>query len=48
MEDDECLAEFRVRKRGIPLSEEALQIPEGLTLRQRSVVGGMEDLLHAV
>ena len=28
MEDDECLAEFRARKRDISLLEEALQIPE--------------------
>jgi len=39
MEDDECLAEFRVRKRDIPLLEEALHIPEEFTLTQRSVVG---------
>lgn len=44
MEDDECLAEFRVRKRDIPLLEEALQIPEEFTLEQRSVVGGTEGL----
>ena len=39
MEDDECLAEFRVRRRDIPLLEEALQIPDEFTLEQRSVVG---------
>lgn len=39
MEDDECLAEFRVRKRGIRLLEEALQIPEEFTLERRSVGG---------
>ena len=44
MEDDECLAEFRVRKSDIPLLEEALQIPEEFTLEQRSVVGGTEGL----
>jgi len=44
MEDDECLAEFRVRKRDIPLLEEALQIPDKFTLEQRSVVGETEGL----
>ena len=47
MEDDECLAEFRVRKRDIPLLEEALQIPEEFTLEQRSVVGGNGRFMHA-
>ena len=44
----ECLALFRVRKRDIPLLEEAPQIPEEFTPTQRSVVGGMEGLLHAL
>ena len=42
MEDDECLAEFRVRKCDISLFEEALQIPEEFMLEQQSVVKGME------
>ena len=42
MEDDECLAEFRVRKCDISLFEEALQIPEEFMLEQQSVVEGME------
>lgn len=44
MKNDECLAEFRARKRDIPLLEEALQIPEEFTLKQRSVLGGTEGL----
>jgi len=44
MEDDECLAQFRVRKHDIALLEEALQIPDEFTLEQRSFVGGTEGL----
>ena len=34
MEDDECLAEFRVRKRDIPALAEALQIPDWISCNQ--------------
>ena len=44
MENDECLAEFRARKRDIHLLEGAVQIPEEFTLKQRSVLGGTEGL----
>ena len=44
MEDDECLAEFRVRKRDLPLLADALGIPDVFICEQRSVVGGMEAL----
>ena len=44
MEDDECLAEFRVNKRDIPALAEALQIPDWITCNQRSKVEGIEAL----
>ncbi|XP_068704403.1 uncharacterized protein [Montipora foliosa] len=44
MEDDECVAEFRVRKRDIPLLGEVLQIPEVVICNQRSIADGMEAL----
>ena len=44
MEDDECLAEFRFRKRDLPLLAEALQIPHVFICDQRSVADGMEGL----
>ena len=44
MNDSECLAEFRVKKRDLPLLAEALQIPDSFTCYQRSVVSGMEGL----
>ena len=44
MNDFECLAEFRVKKRDLPLLAEALQIPDSFTCYQRSVVRGMEGL----
>ena len=42
MEDDECLAEFRVRKRDIPALAEALQIPDWISCNQRSKAEGTE------
>ena len=44
MADDECLAEFRVRKADLPVLAEALEIPPHFTCAQGSVVGGMEGL----
>ena len=44
MEDDECLAEFRVRKNDLPRLAEALQIPNEFTCEQRSVIPGIEGL----
>lgn len=44
MEDDECVAEFRVRKRDIPLLGEVLQIPEVVICNQRSIADGTEAL----
>ena len=44
MNDSECLAEFRVKKRDLPILAEALQIPDSFTCSQRSVVSGMEGL----
>lgn len=44
MEDDECIAEFRVKKRDIPILAEALQIPQHFTCYQRSKVDGLEGL----
>lgn len=47
MDNYECLAEFGARKPDIVLLEEALQIPGEFTLKQRSVLGGNEGLMHA-
>ena len=44
MEDSECLAEFRVHKRDIPVLADALQIPPTFRCRQRSVCEGIEGL----
>ena len=44
MNDSECLAEFRVKKRDLPILAETLQIPDSFTCYQRSVVSGMEGL----
>ena len=44
MEDDECLAEFRVKKRDIPALAEALQIPDWISCNQRSKAEGTEAL----
>ncbi|XP_068677291.1 uncharacterized protein [Montipora foliosa] len=44
MNDSECLAEFRVKKRDLQILAEALQIPDSFTCYQRSVVSGMEGL----
>ena len=44
MNDDECKAEFRVRKRDPPTLAQALRIPRSFQLSQRSVVDGMEGL----
>ena len=42
MNDSECLAEFRVKKRDLEILADALQIPDSFTCDQRSVVTGME------
>ena len=44
MNDDECNAELRVRKRDLPTLAQALRIPPAFHLSQRSVVDGMEGL----
>ncbi|KAL7388340.1 hypothetical protein ABVT39_011989 [Epinephelus coioides] len=44
MEEDECLAEFRVRKCDLPVLADVLGIPDKFICDQRSVVGGMEGL----
>ena len=44
MQDDECLAEFRVKKEDVPVLAEALQIPETVRCEQRSVCDGIEGL----
>ena len=42
MTEDECLAEFRVRKQDLETLAEALQIPESFYCMQRSKIDGME------
>ena len=44
MENSECVAEFRVKKRHIPVLAEALQIPPSFTCNQRSKADGIEAL----
>ena len=44
MNDSECLAEFRVKKRDLEILADALQIPDSFTCDQRSVLTGMEGL----
>lgn len=44
MQNDECLAEFRVHKNDLPILADVLGIPNQFILEQRSVVGGMEAL----
>ena len=44
MQDDECLAEFRVKKEDVLVLAEALQIPETVRCEQRSVCDGIEGL----
>ena len=44
MEDDECLAEFRVKKRDIPALAEALRIPDWIRCYQRSNAEGTKAL----
>ena len=44
MGDDECIAEFRVKKRDIPVLAAALQIPGTVTCSQRSKADGTEAL----
>ena len=44
IEDDECLAEFRVKKRDISALAEALQIPDWISCNQRSKAEGTEAL----
>lgn len=44
LDDDECLSEFRFRKHDLPLLAEVLQIPDKITLYQRSVCSGLEAL----
>ena len=44
MDDSECVAEFRVKKRDLPDLAAALQIPNQFVCHQRSVADGMEGL----
>ena len=44
MDDGECLAEFRVKKRDLETMSDALQIPCSFTCDQGSVSDGMEGL----
>ena len=44
LDESECLAEFRFRKRDIPQLYNVLQIPDTLTCNQRSVCDGVEGL----
>ena len=44
MQNDECLAEFRVRKNDLFFLADVLGIPDQFILEQRSVVRGMEAL----
>lgn len=44
MQDDECLAEFRVKKEDFPRLADVLQIPETVRCEQRSVCGRIEGL----
>ena len=44
MEDDECLAEFQVKKRDIPALAEALRVPDWIRCYQRSKAEGTEAL----
>ena len=44
MEDDECVAEFRVKKRDIPALAEALRIPDWISCNQQSKAEGTEAL----
>ena len=43
MEDDECLAEFRVKKRDIHALAEALQIPDWISCKTVSFHQGMSE-----
>ena len=43
-DDDEGLSEFHFRKHDLPLLAEVLQIPDKITLYQRSVCSGLEAL----
>ena len=42
MEDDECLAEFRVKKQDLETLAEALQIPESFYCQQQRKIDGLE------
>ena len=44
MDDSECLAEFRVKKRDLPDLAAALRIPNQFVCHQRSVADGIEGL----
>ncbi|RUA06629.1 MAG: hypothetical protein DSY43_01655 [Gammaproteobacteria bacterium] len=44
MADSECIAEFRVKKRDLPLLADMLQIPDSFVCDQGSVSEGMEGL----
>ena len=44
LDESECLAEFRFRKRDMPRQYNVLQIPDTLTCNQRSVCDGVEGL----
>ena len=48
MEDAECLAEFRVHKRDIPVIADYLQIPDTFYCEQRSVCNGIEGICMLV
>ena len=47
MNDDEFIAEFRVRKRDLPTLTQPLRIPRSFQLSQRSVLDGIEGLFYA-
>ena len=44
MDDSECLAEFRVHKRDIPVLGNHLRTPDNFYCQQRSVSDGIEPL----
>ena len=46
MEDSECLAEFRVHKRDIPVLADARQIPPTFRCRQYSVGEGDRRIVY--
>lgn len=44
LDESECLAEFRFRKRDIPLLAEAMRLPDSYTCEQGTVCDGIEGL----